>query len=348
MASRVDALSIIEAAYRPFESEQEWAQSITDVIAKVAGGVPAGALLYDAASPPWVHIEGTAWSGVPEGFACAILNLLRPNDSGSELVGLYRTLRFASVRESFVPVEPRIGAILDAFGLQDFGVVNATAPTFRGVLFMMSASAGGFPTRTRYFWRRVGAHLQAGLRLQRALTGLRAAKSPRARAEVVLLSNGRVEHAVEDAQSVDARQALQDALVRIADARDMPDDQALRAADLWTGLCAGRWSLIEHFENDGRRYFLAHRNDPRLAPTRALTERERQVFMDAAMGRSNKLIAYSLGLSISTVAAHLDRARRKVGGGASLEALQAVVPIDLLRQGRNLHARTGPRRVNAG
>jgi DNA-binding CsgD family transcriptional regulator len=58
-----------------------------------------------------------------------------------------------------------------------------------------------------------------------------------------------------------------------------------------------------------------------------LTDRERQVFTYAAMGQSNKLIAYSLGLAVSTVAAHLERARRKLGGGASLKALQALVPI---------------------
>ena len=147
--------------------------------------------------------------------------------------------------------------------------------------------------------------------------------SPLESAEAVLSPTGRVEHAVGEAKRDDAREALRDALARIAGARGMRDDEPFRATELWTALCDGRWSLIEHFERDGRRYFLAHRNEPRLAATRALSERERQVFTYAAMGRSNKLIAYSLGLAVSTVAAHLERARRKLGGGTGLEALQA-------------------------
>jgi DNA-binding CsgD family transcriptional regulator len=44
----------------------------------------------------------------------------------------------------------------------------------------------------------------------------------------------------------------------------------------------------------------------------------------SAMGRSNKLIAYELGLSPSTVAKHLERARQKLGGRWTLEALAAL------------------------
>ena len=42
-----------------------------------------------------------------------------------------------------------------------------------------------------------------------------------------------------------------------------------------------------------------------------LTARERQVVGHAALGRSNKAIAYSLGLSPSTVSTLLDRARKR-------------------------------------
>jgi DNA-binding CsgD family transcriptional regulator len=45
---------------------------------------------------------------------------------------------------------------------------------------------------------------------------------------------------------------------------------------------------------------------------RALTMQERQVLGYAELGNSNKLIAYSLGLSTYTVAATLARARRKL------------------------------------
>jgi DNA-binding CsgD family transcriptional regulator len=53
----------------------------------------------------------------------------------------------------------------------------------------------------------------------------------------------------------------------------------------------------------------------RAARSSFLTEREQQVLSFAEFGLSNKLIAHSLGLSISTVSTTLTRARRKLGGG---------------------------------
>jgi DNA-binding CsgD family transcriptional regulator len=70
---------------------------------------------------------------------------------------------------------------------------------------------------------------------------------------------------------------------------------------------------VEHFERDGKRYYLAHRNNPELAPDRALTAQEKQVLAYAELGHSNKLIGYSLGLATSTVSTLLTSARRKLG-----------------------------------
>jgi DNA-binding NarL/FixJ family response regulator len=83
---------------------------------------------------------------------------------------------------------------------------------------------------------------------------------------------------------------------------------------MWKALVAGRWTLIDTFEGDGRRYLLAQRNDPevRHAARAALTKREREVAGYAALGHSNKMIAYELGLSASTVATHLAEAARKL------------------------------------
>jgi DNA-binding CsgD family transcriptional regulator len=70
---------------------------------------------------------------------------------------------------------------------------------------------------------------------------------------------------------------------------------------------------VDHFDSDGRRYVLAHRNDARVPEdARGLTLRERQVLAHVALGQSNKVIAYELGLSKSTIAGHLARARKKL------------------------------------
>jgi DNA-binding CsgD family transcriptional regulator len=144
--------------------------------------------------------------------------------------------------------------------------------------------------------------------------------------EAILTPAKRIEHASGPATTREGREALQDALARIEAAQGERRHDPVRAIDLWTGLVAGRWSLVDHFERGGRRYFLAYRNDPTLAPLRALTERELQVWSYAAMGQSNKLIAYALGLSVPTVAGYLRGARRKLGGDVALEALAGLAP----------------------
>jgi DNA-binding CsgD family transcriptional regulator len=85
-----------------------------------------------------------------------------------------------------------------------------------------------------------------------------------------------------------------------------------QAVDLWKGLVSGRWTLLDHFETDGTRYVVARRNEVRLTGLRALTERERQAVGYAALGHTNKLIAYEMGLSASTIGVLLHRAAKKL------------------------------------
>jgi DNA-binding CsgD family transcriptional regulator len=327
MPKRTDTLAIVEAAYRPADSPDAWASGIASALSQTIGGAPCAALLYDATNPRWVNLDWTWTSGIPAEAARAAFDLPMPDNDGSRMVNLYRSMTFTTVRKSFPAAVPQIGSLLDHFGYDDFALVNATDPTFRGLLLAFPGRADELRPRTRHLWRQVGAHLAAGLRLQRSLVGVKRGEGEVDAAEAVLSPTGEVEHAIGEAKTGESRRELQEALIRIAAARDIRDEEPFRAAELWTGLCAGRWSFVEHFESDSRRYFLAYRNDPRLAATRALSERERQVLTYAAMGHSNKLIAYSLGLALSTVAAHLDRARRKIGHALGPDALQALASL---------------------
>jgi DNA-binding CsgD family transcriptional regulator len=157
-------------------------------------------------------------------------------------------------------------------------------------------------------WGRVSAHLAAALRL----------RIERAEPEAVLEPGGKLVHAETPAQG--SGKSLRAAAVAIDRARGKlrrtePDE----AMNLWLGLVEGRWSLVDRFDSDGRRYVVAHRNDPRLARPRALTMRERQVVDLAAHGYSNKLIAYALGTSTSAVATLLARASNKLRVGSRTE-----------------------------
>ena len=92
--------------------------------------------------------------------------------------------------------------------------------------------------------------------------------------------------------------------------RNMDADHAHR---LWEGLLAGRWTLVDWFDTDGRRFIITKRNDRLPHPSRGLTPRERQVTMRGALGASSKAIGYELGISPSRVSSLLNAAMRKLG-----------------------------------
>ena len=98
------------------------------------------------------------------------------------------------------------------------------------------------------------------------------------------------------------------------------------ALESWRALTGGRWSLVDQFDHDGKRYIVAYKNAP-AAPTSAvasLTEREAQVLGYLAQGHSNKLIGYELGLAPSTVAMHLGTAAGKLGTKTRVDLVKAA------------------------
>lgn len=200
----------------------------------------------------------------------------------------------------------------DAFGLTAFD------PNGQGVFITAPLpEVTKLKASTRFRWQMVGAHLAAGHRLRTA--AIRASSDDRGelpnQAEAVLDPRGfRVAEATGDGRSKLAAVALREAAVRADRARG-----ALRKSDpeealsTWRGLSRGRWSLVDWFDTDSRRFILAIPNPPGVRDPRALTERESQVVAFAALGESHKLIAYRLGVDRSTVTRTLRSAMRKLG-----------------------------------
>jgi DNA-binding CsgD family transcriptional regulator len=111
------------------------------------------------------------------------------------------------------------------------------------------------------------------------------------------------------------REALRDAVLSMERAcgptrRSDPD----RAVGPWRALVDAELTLLDSFERDGKRYVVAVENPTREARDLSLlSPRERQVVTAAAAGRTNKLIAYELGLAYSTVRVLLARAAKRLG-----------------------------------
>jgi DNA-binding CsgD family transcriptional regulator len=166
-------------------------------------------------------------------------------------------------------------------------------------------------------WSRVAAHMAAGMRLRRA----RRSNAP-TDADTVHTPGGRVEHAGTDSSDA-TLDVLKDAAKAMARARgssrhaDPPG-----AVEAWKALVSGRWTLLDHFDHDGKRYIVAVRNDPQVPTVAELSPREAQVVAYAAQGHSNKLIAYELGIAPSTVAMHLSTAGAKLGAKSRVELIR--------------------------
>lgn len=169
-------------------------------------------------------------------------------------------------------------------------------------------------------WQMLAAHMSSGLRLRSAVA--KARPKPKAEASdlpygadaVLDANNFGVTEAVNDARLPESLQAVRDAAVRIDLARGrLRHDDPQKALEIWWALLQGRWSMVEWFDTDRRRYILAVPNAPRVLDPRGLTKREAQVVGYAALGDSHKLIAYRLGISRSRTSNALKSAMRKLG-----------------------------------
>lgn len=166
----------------------------------------------------------------------------------------------------------------------------------------------------------VAAHLTAALRLR-----LRHPRTTDALndAEVVFDRAGRVVHA--EGAGIAGREALT-AAVSARSSASSPDLPTAEVLARWRALHEGRWSLVDVEEPDGKAWTLACPNTPRAATLERITQREREVVALLSLGRSNKAIAYELGISSSTVATLVARARWKLG---------AKTVSELVRLGRD-------------
>ena len=167
---------------------------------------------------------------------------------------------------------------------------------------------------------RVAAHLTSVNRLRRA----KPASGPRD-TEAVLSPEGELLHAEEPAKEDAARVELRRAAIAFDHARTREGRKDVeRTTRRWRPLVLSRWSLLDEFESDGRRFIVVVDN---RSPTRRLrgelSERESQILTQARLRHTNKLIAYELGLSASTVRVLMHRAARKLGVRTRQEAIDA-------------------------
>jgi DNA-binding CsgD family transcriptional regulator len=198
--------------------------------------------------------------------------------------------------------------------------ISALDPNGRGVYLITALPrVTTLTNKSRERWQMLAAHFGAGHRLRRALFDRHPDRDaptelPHGAEAVIDPRSFQITDAADDAKARDTLDALRDAAVQVDRARGpMRRSDPRQALELWRALVRGRWSTVDWFDTDGRRFVLAVPNAPEATDPRGLTERETQVVAYVHFGLTNKLIAYHLGLSKGRVSTLLGSAMRKLG-----------------------------------
>jgi DNA-binding CsgD family transcriptional regulator len=307
----VDPLDVIERAYDVESSEEDW---LRGVLESAAPAIDAGrgllAYLYDAAARPL-----RAWNFVGN-FAPThgeVIDVITAADD-EYVAQSYLVIPFGTASEQPGFERQRtFGRQLHKYGIKDALAINAFDRSGLGAwIGALLPEKATVSASERERWAKVSMHIAAALRLRHRLQTVDAVSQARPRAEAILTADGKLEHA--EAEATGARQALGEAVRRLDRARGhLRKSAPSEALDEWRVLVRARWSLVDQFDSDGRRFILAYQNLVSSDAPSVLSAREHEVLALAAIGCSPKLVAYQLGLSASTVRVHLTNASRKLG-----------------------------------
>jgi DNA-binding NarL/FixJ family response regulator len=319
--NRTDWISLIEAGYNLEGNERQWLDNLCDC----ADGLldPSG-LRYGCIVR---YTPTTCQLGIVR-----VLKILEPlgrlfhaslDEPTIDL--LYRQGHIVDTASNLVfPKYPNSMKLLEKMtsfflgSTPDMFSVNCQTGTGECVIFSALLRERRKPTALeRKRWPQVAAHLGAGLRLRTKLRELALSALP---VDAVLDPHGRMHDGYGPATERDSREKLREAVQRIEQARtNAGRNEPDTALDNWEALVDGRWSLVDRFDRDGKRYVIAVTNDPAHPDPRGLTPRERQVAEFAGLGRSAKEVGYSLGVTSSTVTNCTSRIQEKLGLNSQAE-----------------------------
>jgi DNA-binding CsgD family transcriptional regulator len=167
-------------------------------------------------------------------------------------------------------------------------------------------------------FQRLAFHLASAHRLRRRLA--ETGRDPLGGYEALFDPGRGLIEANGPAENGRARSALESAAVAREEVRQGSNRQ--EPTDRWRPRVSGRWTLVDAVSRRGQRYIVARENEVQPPGLDDLTGRELQVVASAAAGRSNKEIAYELGISHATVRVLLSRAGLRLGVRSRRQLLQ--------------------------
>jgi DNA-binding CsgD family transcriptional regulator len=326
-----DWISVVEAGYWLDSDDRTWLAGLLDCIAREHWRDQIStAFTFDLTSkgftlrdvtihgPPEIddHLRASLAVVSPEGLNLAYGSGCAPVGTVSELI-----FHRAADEETFKRTNSGV--------VEDVLRVVAHSGTGQGVgLTLVLDKVRKSMQTERRRWTRCAAHIGAGLRLRAIAHQLGSLDGKPI--EAIFDGSGKLCDAREAATSKGARDLLRTAVRRAEKARSacgrIDADEALKA---WEALICGRWSLVDRFDSDRRRFVVAVRNDLRSLDPRGLSLRERQVAEYAGQGRSAKEIAYLLGAPAASVENSLRRAQAKLDLRSRVELTAFFAPRGL-------------------
>jgi DNA-binding CsgD family transcriptional regulator len=322
---RRDRVGIVEAAYHLDLPVDQW---LTDVLKAAQphldDGLGVVGMVYDASDLDKLVITHTVVVGAPAEVAPEVIQATTEAWPRPIVDATFRESNCCTTSILPKPLRELAYEKFAEVGVADVLVVNGRDPSGKG--FFISGNLRNrkvLSPRVRLGWQRVSAHLAAAYRLRRRLARSFPDRIESfAGAEAVFQPSGKVEHAEGEAKQV--HRQLQEAVVRLEQIRRRlrRDDQDEALAQ-WKALVQARWTLVDEFTSEGRRYIVARENGPKISGVEALSARESQAVAFAALGHTNKLIAYEMGITAATVGVLLWRAAAKLGVKSRAELVYA-------------------------
>ena len=332
-------IDLVEVAYDLEKSNSDWLPSLIEV------GVPIldqglGVFAMDSVLPPadgggaQVTINTMHLHSLPEDF---------PNrfDAARMCVppGIFQQVTppgFVGTWSEMSKDYPEVSKdFLRALGYPDLLAIYASDPNGVGVLISAPLpQASSLTPKTRERWKMLGAHIASAFRLRQGLRTLGGDSSrissalPRDAEAVLDVEGFRIVDHVGRAKGGRVLETLRGAAQSVDRARGaLRREDPQKALEIWKSLISGRWTMVDWFDTDGRRFVLAIPNSPELDDPRGLTEQESQVVNFLLLGDTSKLIAYRLGMSASRVSGLLKSAMRKLGVTSKIQMLEKLGPF---------------------
>lgn len=304
--ARRDLIGIIEAAYRTDLDDASWIREVTEAAAPLLdeGEGVAGYLIDTTGSGPPVHSpvvvgERDPWDGdwrrrwwdarvtrMPLRLIADLAGFGSPSYASQSCGAVVRGATVARLARDIPPM-PLPDGVRDALVVSGYDANGEGAVLFAFRRFQVV----GQPSQAeRARWQRISGHLTAATRLRRMRRRDGAWNSD------------------QEPMATDAVRAATKAIDR-ARTRSLRMDE--RALDLWPALHAGRFSVVPAHGDEPS--YRAIENRPTSASLGMLTSRESTAVTLLCLGRSNKAMAYELGIAPSTVSTLLTSAARKLG-----------------------------------